>query len=823
MADQVTIAKVYVEKAAYHFDKPFDYLVPEQLSATLQRGCRVVVPFGNGNRRRQGLVDGIDTVPAPEKALKPVLLQIDTEPVFSEEMFRLARFMVINTFCTFYDAVKTILPNGLNMNLSQEYRLTRIPEEDELSGFTFEERNLIAFLRKEKTDRELDEYLALQKSTGKHKLVDGLIAKGIVAVSDSAKQKVSDKNIALLRLSDEYLNGDWEGKLTPKQKEVVTFLEQNITADKKEVMYFCGVGEGVLRTLVQRQVCTYVQKMVYRIPDAGDGKAESLEQIALSPAQQEVFDGISALLREHKAQVALLHGVTGSGKTQVFIKLIEQVIKNGEQALMLVPEISLTPQMVDRFKALFGEQVAVMHSSLSLGERLDEFKRIRDGKASIVVGTRSAVFAPFQKIGIIIMDEEGEPSYKSEAAPRYHTREIAKFRCVEHQALLLLASATPSVESRYKAQEGVYRYFELKERYADADLPEVFLVDMKEEERQANVASLSGMLQKEIRKNLERGEQTILFINRRGYQTAMQCIDCGEAVKCPHCDAALTYHRDNGYMMCHYCGHSARPPKECPSCGGQHLKLTGLGTQKLQEELESLFPQARVLRMDTDTTYSRYAYGENFEAFGRREYDILLGTQMIAKGLDFPNVTLVGVLNADAGLYAPDYRSAERVFSLITQVVGRSGRAQKSGRAYIQTYLPEHPVISFAAQQDYESFFGDEIAARKILRYPPFCDVCTVSFSGTDPNAVAAAAKQFLRIMRRQAEGYTGKLSFQALGPMKAAMYKMGGKYREKIVIKCRCTSAFKQYLRHCLFAVSREKSFRRITVYADVNGDINS
>ncbi len=446
-----------------------------------------------------------------------------------------------------------------------------------------------------------------------------MIAKGIVAVSDSAKQKVSDKNIALLRLSDEYLNGDWEGKLTPKQKEVVTFLEQNITADKKEVMYFCGVGEGVLRTLVQRQVCTYVQKMVYRIPDAGDGKAESLEQIALSPAQQEVFDGISALLREHKAQVALLHGVTGSGKTQVFIKLIEQVIKNGEQALMLVPEISLTPQMVGRFKALFGEQVAVMHSSLSLGERLDEFKRIRDGKASIVVGTRSAVFAPFQKIGIIIMDEEGEPSYKSEAAPRYHTREIAKFRCVEHQALLLLASATPSVESRYKAQEGVYRYFELKERYADADLPEVFLVDMKEEERQANVASLSGMLQKEIRKNLERGEQTILFINRRGYQTAMQCIDCGEAVKCPHCDAALTYHRDNGYMMCHYCGHSARPPKECPSCGGQHLKLTGLGTQKLQEELESLFPQARVLRMDTDTTYSRYAYGENFEAFGRAD------------------------------------------------------------------------------------------------------------------------------------------------------------------------------------------------------------
>ena len=823
MAEKRLIAKVYVDKAVYHFDKPFDYLVPEEIAGTLGRGCRVAVPFGNGNRRRLGMVIEVFREETIQERLKPILLQIDREPVFTGEMFRIAEFLMANTFCTFYDAVKTILPNGLNMNLSQEYRLVRALAEEELAGFSFEQRSLLAFFKKARSTRELDEYLSAQESSLRYKqALDSLVQNGWIQVSDLARQRVSDKNIALLRLSDRYAGG-LECKLTPKQSEVVSFLEQNITATKKEVMYFCGVGEGVLRTLVQKEICVWTQQMVYRIPEEGNTSHISLSDISLSAAQQEVFAGIDSLRREEKPRAALLYGVTGSGKTQVFLKLIERVIQDGKQALMLVPEISLTPQMVAWFKGLFGNQVAVMHSGLSLGERLDEFKRIRDGKASIVVGTRSAVFAPFERIGIIIMDEEGEASYKSDASPRYHAREVAKLRCVAHNALLLLASATPSVESRYKAQQGKYHYFELKERYASARLPEVYLVDMKEEERHANLSSMSRRLQQEIRRNLERGEQTILFINRRGYQTAMQCIDCGEAVKCPHCDAALTYHRDNGYMMCHYCGYSVRQPKECPACSGKHLKLTGMGTQKLEDELGQLFPQARILRMDTDTTYSRYAYSEKFDAFRNGDYDILLGTQMIAKGLDFPNVTLVGVLNADAGLYAPDYRGVERVFSLITQVVGRSGRADKNGRAYIQTYLPEHPVLNFAARQDYDSFYQDELESRRVLLYPPFCDICTISFSGADPQGVSAAAKRFAVLMREQVKPGEKSLSFQAMGPVKAVMYKMSGKYREKIIVKCRSNSTFRTYLKRCFRLAGEEKSFRRISVYADINGDMNA
>ena len=822
MAAGWTIAKVYVDKAVYHIDKPFDYLVPEPLQAELRRGCRVVVPFGGGDRRRLGMVAAVEEAAEPRPGLKAVLLLVDRQPVFTEEMFRMARFLTDRTFCTFFDAVKTILPGGLNMNLSQRYELARMPEEEALAALTPEERNLISFLHKARSGRELDDFLLAQEGSGKQRVVESLLEKGLLRVSDVARQKVADKSISLLRLSDSWLSGELDGKLTPKQREIVDFLEQNIAAEKKEVLYFCAAGEGVVRTLLKKGICTLEQKAVERPQQQADAQPGALEALKLSPAQQEVFDGLSALLREEKAQAALLYGVTGSGKTQIYSKLIEQVVCAGKQALMLVPEISLTPQLVARFRALFGARVAVLHSNLSLRERLDAFRRIRDGKAQIVVGTRSAVFAPCSRIGVIILDEEGEASYKSESSPRYHAREVAKLRCVEHGALLLLASATPSVESRYKADRGVYHYFELKERYASARLPEVYLIDMRDEEQDANTSPLSRQLCGEIAENLKRGEQTILFINRRGYQTAMQCIDCGEAVKCPHCDAALTYHRDNDYMMCHYCGYSVRPPGECPSCHGHHLKRTGLGTQRLEEELLRRFPQARTLRMDADTTYSRYAYEEKFEAFRSGQYDILLGTQMIAKGLDFPNVTLVGVLNTDAGLYVPDYRGVERVFSLVTQVVGRSGRADKTGRAYIQTYLPDHPVLNFAARQDYDSFYRDELESRRILRYPPFCDLCTVSFSGTDPMQVAAAARRFAALMQEAATGCEG-LSLQAFGPFRAAMYKMGGKYRERILVKCHFDRRFRAYLRRCLHRAGQDKSFRRITVSADINGELDA
>lgn len=822
MKNRSLLAKVYVDKATFQFDKAFDYLVSEQFASTLKRGCRVLVPFGNGNRKRQGMVVSIEEAESVGRKLKPIAAQIDLEPIFEEEMFVIADFMVKNTFCTFYDAVKTILPNAFGMQIGAHYQLSKKMTEEELAAFSYEERNLIQFLQTAKTQKELDDYLHYTIGSAKEGAVKHLLEEKIVVQVDEISQKVSDKTVKVAKLADDFEIRQEGYKLTPKQSEVIDFLSAVGTADKKEIMYFCAVGEGVIKTLEKRGILTFFERKVYRIPEKSKGNTHSVEELVLSKEQQEVYEGILSLTKEEKAQVALLYGVTGSGKTSVFLKLIAQTVRSGKQAMMLVPEISLTPQMVEQFKSLFGDQVAVMHSSLSLGERMDEYLRVQQGKANIVVGTRSAVFAPFHQLGLIIMDEEGEASYKSDATPRYHAREIAKLRCLQHHAVLLLASATPSIESYYRAKQGIYQLFTLHKRYADAVLPEVYLVDMKEEEKKGNFSQISTMLRQEVEKNLERGEQTILFLNRRGYQTVACCLECGEVIKCPRCDVPLTYHKDNGYLMCHYCGFAKKFLQECDHCHSHHVKLSGMGTQKAEDELANLFPNARILRMDTDTTYSRYAYSEKFDAFRRKEYDILIGTQMIAKGLDFPEVTLVGVLNADAGLYSSDYRGVERVFSLITQVVGRSGRAKKMGRAYIQTMQPENAVISFAAEQNYEGFFEDEIMTRKVLLYPPFCDICLVGFSGIQEKAVETAAGIFLQILEQKARELNGKVPLKVLGPIKPPLYRVNGKYRQKILIKCKGNAPFKRYLKGCLEEIHQKKGFSHITVTVDMNGDLN-
>ena len=808
------LAKVYVDKTAFHFDKAFDYLIPEEFRETLKPGCRVMVPFGNGNRKRQGIVSEIIVQTEGEQRLKPIARQLDKTPVFDDERFEMAYFLVKHTFCTFYEAVKTILPSAYQMKITQSYEVVNNFSEEDLARLSEKEKIMFDFLNDVKQSKPMTFTLKEQE-----KLLEALLEKGFIQRIEHVRQKVSDKTVQMMRLTCQDLD---EFNLTPKQREAAEFLLQAESASKKEVMYFCAVGESVLNQLVKKGVAQYFKNQVFRRPKEEQSFDESIEELTLSIEQQQVFDGIADMMSQEKAAAALLHGVTGSGKTLVFVKLIDLVIKQGKQALMLVPEISLTPQIVGRLQGIFGDKVAVMHSNLSLGERLDEYQRIEQGKAQIVVGTRSAVFAPMKKIGLIIMDEEGEASYKSDAAPRYHAREIAKLRCLRHNAVLLLASATPSIESYYKASRGLYRLFTLENRYAGAMLPEVYSIDMKEEEENANTVSVSRMLRREIDKNLEKGEQSILFINRRGYHTVARCLSCGEVVKCPHCDAALTYHRDNGYMMCHYCGYAQKYDPCCPECHSPHMKLSGLGTQKIENELTELFPTARILRMDADTTYSRYAYSEKFEAFRKGEYDILVGTQMIAKGLDFPNVTLAGVLNADSGLYSNDYRGVERVFSLITQVVGRSGRAQKTGRAYIQSYDPENPVLLFAAQQNYKAFYEDEIVSRKALLYPPFCDICTVNFSGVMEKSVDQAANVFLHLLKiRAQEIKQNRLSMKVMGPMKPVVYRMNNKYRQRILIKCHCNAVFRQYLRSCLIKAGEMPQFRKISVYVDINGDI--
>ena len=518
---------------------------------------------------------------------------------------------------------------------------------------------------------------------------------------------------------------------------------------------------------------------------------------------------------------ALLYGVTGSGKTAVFFRLIASVLKKGKTALMLVPEISLTPQMVNRFKEYFGENIAVLHSSLSLGQRTDEFKRIKNSEAKIVIGTRSAVFAPLSDIGIIIMDEEGEHTYKSDTSPRYHARDVAIQRCGFHNSVLVMASATPSLESFYYAKSGRFHLFEIRNRYNDAVLPEVEIIDMQQEAESGNDSLFSRRLMDKIGENLNRNEQTILLLNRRGFNTYVTCLDCKKPIACPKCGIPLTYHKKNDKLMCHYCGFAMDNVSVCPECGSDHLHTGGVGTQRVEDELIKAFPKSRILRMDADTTYSRYSYEENFKAFENGEYDIMLGTQMIAKGLNFPNVTLVGVVSLDKALFTGDFRSYERTFSLITQVAGRSGRGDKAGFAYLQTFVPDHYVLNLAAQQDYDEFYEQEIALRQSLTYPPFCDICVIGFSSTIESMAIEASEWFVDNMSKFIKDKGIKIPLRALGPAPCTLERINNKYRYRLILKCKNSKTFRGVISYMLSEFYKNKSFVKVSIYADINGDI--
>ena len=489
--------------------------------------------------------------------------------------------------------------------------------------------------------------------------------------------------------------------------------------------------------------------------------------------------------------------------------------------MLLIPEIGLTPQILKRFRSLFGERVAVIHSGLSLGQRLDEYKRIKRGDADIVIGTRSAVFAPLSNIGIIIIDEEGERSYKSDSSPRYTTHDIAKQRCAYHNCALLLASATPSIESYYLAERGAYRLLEMKERYGNAPLPEVSIIDMNLEREAGNRTEFSRKLAEEISANLKNGEQSILLLNRRGYHTIISCCDCYQPVYCPNCSVPLTYHKKNDKLMCHYCGYVSPPVDTCPSCGSKHLKNMGFGTQKLEEELSTFFPSARILRMDADTTFSRYSYEKSFTDFRDGRYDIMIGTQMIGKGLDFPNVTLVGVLSVDKALYAGDFRSYERTFSLITQVVGRGGRGERRGRAILQTFIPEHYIMNLAAAQDYKGFYKEEIAIRRAMIFPPLCDMCIFCFSGNEDISVRLGAEAVLRLMNGKLRELQPKTPVRVLGPVRCSYGRINGKYRYRIIMKCKNSAEMRGFIREVLTESAKLKEMKGVALYADINGDV--
>lgn len=626
--------------------------------------------------------------------------------------------------------------------------------------------------------------------------------------------KIGDKNTKMVRLCE---NETSVKKLTPKQQTVLNLLYDVGAAQLNEICEFCSVGKSVVDNLVKYGVCEYYEKEIYRNPYSNITSNCKKEEIILSNAQQKAFDTYNAMLHS-KGGTGLLFGVTGSGKTQVYLRLIDEAVAMDKDVIVLVPEISLTPQMLSIFHKRYGKQVAVFHSGLSLGERNDEYKRALRGDAKIVIGTRSAVFAPLQNIGLIIMDEEQEHTYKSERTPRYHTREIAKFRSKYNKALFLMTSATPSVESYSAALSGKYTLCEMTERYGDSKLPKVITVDMKQEIKNGNKSPISETLRDMIKENLERKKQTILLINRRGYNTFIACNSCGHVITCPNCSISLTYHSYNNLLMCHYCGFAKPLDNICPECGQNSIRYSGYGTQRIEDELSRLFPEARVLRMDADTTSKKFSHQKLFDSFSNGEYDILIGTQMVAKGLDFPNVTLVGVVNADNSLYDENYTAQEKSFDLITQVVGRSGRRNENGYAVIQTINPYNEVIKYASKQDYHSFYENEIALRKVLTYPPFCDIYSVSFISEDENNAALCAKAFFEfLVKLNKEEYSSE-KIIVLGPSAAKISKLNNEYRYRLAVKCKNSKIVRKMLNDILNRLSKIKEYSGVSVSVDLN-----
>ncbi len=808
------IVGVAVENTVYHFDKIFDYKVPCSLTDNIQVGCRVLVPFGRGNKYRQAMVMYIkDTKNTDDNIsmLKEILSVLDDYPVLSEEMIEMAKFMKAHCFCTYYDAIRAMLPAGINYKITVEYSVQK-PLKFELYDLDDEKRRIVQHLLKKSTPQKKEALLEIF-GLSDTKLLDSMCVEGILSKNESTYRKTGDKSVKMVSLNEDADVSDI--KLTPKQNTVLELLSTIGSACVKEVCYYTGVTTSVIDSLVKKGLATYYDDEVFRIPKVNVAEKRNFE---LSKEQECAHKELLEHYYSDKGEVSLLYGVTGSGKTSVFMKLIDDVVSDNKGVIVMVPEIALTSQLISIFKSNFGDKVAVFHSGLSLGERLDEYKRVKRGLASIAIGTRSAVFAPFSDLGLIIIDEEQEHTYKSEGKPRFHARELAKFRTAYNKSLLVLASATPSVETYYNATVGKYNLTKLTKRYGVATLPDVLIADMNEDIALGNTSQFSSVLLENIEQNLIDKKQTILLLNRRGHNTFVTCRSCKEPVTCPNCSISMTYHSANDRMMCHYCGYSVKYDGICPTCNGHSLAFGGYGTQRAENELADIFPDAKILRMDTDATMSKSSHEKKLSSFANGEYDILVGTQMVAKGLDFPNVTLVGVLSADQMLYSDDYRSFENAFSMITQVVGRSGRGEQKGRAIIQTNTPENIIISLGAKQDYDAFYSDEIKIRKAMLYPPFANLCLVGFVCENSTKVARAAAVFAENLTSMLSSDYSDIPIRLLGPSPAGVPKVNNKYRYKIILKCRNDSKFRKMMADALKRFSKINEFSDVTVYADMH-----
>ncbi|MBQ3136120.1 MAG: primosomal protein N' [Clostridia bacterium] len=809
------LAFVAVENVAYHFDILYGYTIPDEIKERIHEGSRVFVPFGNGkNAKRQGVVFSFGEAEKGKK-YKSIASLLDDTDIITKEMLDIALFLKERTFCTYFEGIKVQIPSGLNYNTSIKY--FALNRENDIFLSADEKQVYEYMLSVDGFLSKKEVYSALGLSSD-CEIIDKLASKGLLTKDYNAVKNSKDATLktASLVFSKEEISEKFP-KLTSKQKSVINVLSDVMSASVKEICYFTGVTSSVITNLEKKGIIEISDTAFYRIPETSICDPNAKKDIILTQKQKAAFDNLCAQYNNNGG-ISLLYGITGSGKTSVFLSLIDLVIRDGKQVIVMVPEISLTPQMMSLFKGRYGSEVAIFHSALSVGERRDEYKRVRDGLVKIAIGTRSAVFAPFNNLGLIVIDEEQEHTYKSESSPRYHTVDVAKFRASRHGALLLLSSATPSVVSYSNALRNTYTLNVIDERYGDAVLPEVEIVDMKLERRKGNRYSISSRLFELMEQNLKNKKQTILLINRRGYNTFAACDSCSSVITCPSCSISMTYHSANGRLMCHYCGYSTPFTRICPECGKSEVRYAGFGTQRIEEEIEELLPEAKVLRMDTDSAGTRNSFEQGLLDFGSGKYDIMLGTQMVAKGLNFENVTLVGVINADQQLNNDDYRSQERTFDLLTQVVGRSGRGKNKGLALIQTSEPQNNVIKLSQKQNYPDFFDTEISIRKAMIYPPYCDICSILFTSRDEIKALNCSRAFLNELKNIITEKYSDVKVIVLGPMPPRVSKISNKFRYRLIIKCKNNNKFRTMIKELMIKFGKESTYSSVSLSVDIN-----
>lgn len=832
------IAAVHILDVPYHADRQYDYYVPAEMQSDVCVGMQVNVPYGVSNRKMAAVVTEIKTSSSLAH-LKPILSLSGSGTVLSEEMLALCRFLKEHTLCTIGDAVRTVIPAAAMSKIAEYFTVIRREDaEKKLEKLGDKAAFVYSFIAAR--DRVSSARLRAEFGAECHDLLVALVRAELIMRETEVRESRNVRHRRFLSLSPDLLaESSFSAALrrlrSQAQAEILRTLKANGEMREEDLTAVTGTSRAQISSLLKKEMILERTEEDFRNPFADKDTPADVGDSPLSEEQSRAYTALCSLYDTGEAKAALLHGVTGSGKTRVILSMIDRVRADGKGAIILVPEISLTPQMVGIFLARYGDRVAVIHSSLSAGERYDAWRRIRGGLADVVIGTRSAVFAPIENVGLIVIDEEQEHTYKSDTNPKYLAHDVASFRCGRHKALMLLASATPSVGSYYKAMSGRYTLIEMKNRYGKAKLPHVVITDMRGEPGGGMQSPIGTLLREHLTENTAAKRQSILFLNRRGYNSFISCRTCGEALKCPNCSVSLTYHvfrplgesdspeeyrrtrTESGVLTCHYCGYRTRVPENCPACKSVHFHFRGYGTQMAEGELAKLDPAPRVLRMDMDTTQAKFSHEEILSSFRKGEADVLLGTQMVTKGHDFPAVTLVGVINADASLYLDDFRASERTFAMLTQVIGRAGRAALPGTAVIQTFNPANDVLTLAANQDYPEFYRREIRVRESLVFPPFCDIALVTLASRDETLLASATARLREWIAQALAGPYADIKTVVFGPFEAPVYKIQGVCRNRIVIKCRLNKRTRQFISDILTEFGRSAG-KRLTVSADLN-----